>query len=46
MNEWLGNTAEFTVKGNKQSQQYTVHQKSNMDWPGIDPRPWRWEAGV
>jgi hypothetical protein len=27
------------------SQCHLVHQKSHMDWPGLEPGPPRWEAG-
>jgi hypothetical protein len=31
--------------GKNLSQCHFVHNKSNMDWPGIEPGPPRWEAG-
>jgi hypothetical protein len=30
--------------GKNLSQYHFVHQKSHMDWPGIEPGPPRWEA--
>jgi hypothetical protein len=31
--------------GKNLSQCHFIHHKSHMDWPGIEPRPPRWEAG-
>jgi hypothetical protein len=31
--------------GKNLSQCHFVHNKSHMDWPGIEPGPPQWEAG-
>jgi hypothetical protein len=40
---WIGRGNWSTWR--KPAQCHFVHHKSHMTWPGLEPRPPRWEAG-
>jgi hypothetical protein len=46
MENWWNDTDRESPKCSRQnlSQCHFVHHKSRTEWPGIEPRPPRWEA--
>jgi len=51
--KWVWNIGGMMLTGESEllgerhlSQRLSVRRKSHMGWPGIDPGPLRWEAGV